>query len=68
MLIIKLIGRFVGYKTLFQKVTSLWKSKATIDLVEMDNGFFLVKFAVIEDYDFAKYSGSWMIFNHDHTV
>ena len=39
-----------------------------IDLVAMDNRFFMVKFIAMEDYDFSKYSGSWMIFNHYLTV
>ena len=64
MLIIKLLGQSIGYKTLFKRITSLWKLKATIYLVETDNRFFLVKFAAIEDYDFAKYNKSLMIFNH----
>ena len=54
---IKLLDKSIGYKTLFQKITSLWKSKATMDMVAMDNGFFMVKFDAMEDYDFAKYSG-----------
>ena len=33
-LIIKLLGRSIGYKT------AIWKLKATIDLVAMNNGFF----------------------------
>ena len=38
-LIIKLLGRSIGYKTLFQRITSLWKPKAVINLVVMDNEF-----------------------------
>ena len=68
MLIIKLIYRSIGYKTLFKRITSLWQPKAAIELVVMDNEFFLVKFAVMEDFDFAKYSRPWMIFNHYLTV
>ena len=41
------------YKTLFQRINSLWKPKAVIDLVEMDKKFFLVKFDAMEDYDFT---------------
>ena len=68
MLIIKLLGQSIGFKTSFKRMTSLWKLKAAIYLVEMDNMFFLVKFIEIEDYDFAKFNKPWMIFNHYLTV
>ena len=29
----------------------------------MDNGFFLVKFSSIDEYEFAKYGGPWLIYN-----
>ena len=67
-LIIKLLGRSIGYKTLFKRITSLWKLKAVIYPMVMGDRFFLAKFATIEDYDFAKYNGPWMIFNHHLTV
>ena len=67
-LIIKLLSRSIGYKILFQIITSLWKPKATIDHMAMDNRFFLVKFATLEDNGIAKYNGPWMIFNHYLTV
>ena len=63
-LIIKLLGRTIGFKTLQAKISELWKPKATLNLVAMNNGFFLVKFFSIEDYEFLKYRGPWLIFNH----
>ena len=40
----------------------MWKLKAAIDLVAMNNGLFLVKFASVDDYDYAKYGGPCLIF------
>ena len=34
----------------------------------MDNGFYLVKFNSMEDYNYAKYGGPWIVFNHYLTV
>ena len=45
-------------------IISLRKLKAAINLVAMNDRFFLVKLAAIEDYDSAKYRKAWMIFNH----
>ena len=42
----------------------LCRPKANFDQVAMDNGFLLVKFVLVDDYEFAKYGGSWLIFNH----
>ena len=51
--IIKLLGRPIGYKTLLVRIP-----KASSNLVVMDNGYFLVKFSSMDDYDFTKYRGS----------
>ena len=48
-LIIKLLGRTIEFKTLQAKILELWKHKAALNLVAMDNGFFLVKFSSPED-------------------
>ena len=67
-LIINLMGRLIGYKTLLQKITVLWRPKASLDLVAMDNGFFLMKFSSVDDCEFAKCGGPWLIFDHYLTV
>ena len=67
-LIIKLLGRSIGHKTLLSKLGIMWRPKANFDLVSMDNGFFLVKLVSIDDYEFAKYGGPWLIFKHYITV
>ena len=67
-LIIKLIGRSIGFILLLRKIKEIWKPKASIDLVALDNGFFLAKFASMDDYEYAMLGGPWMIFNHYLTV
>ena len=39
-----------------------------VDLVALDDDFFLVKFSVVDDYEYAMLGGSWMIFNHYLTM
>ena len=67
-LIIKLLGRNIGYHLLLKKIQEIWRPKSLIDLVAIDNGFFLARFSSEEDYEYAKYEGPWMIFNHYLTV
>ena len=52
------------------KIKELWRSDvaATTELVPSDNEFFLVKFIVMENYEFAKFGGPWMISNQYLTI
>ena len=63
-LIIKLLGRSIGYNLLLRKINDLWRPRASIALVALHNGFFIAKFAYEDDYNYAKFEGAWMIFNH----
>ena len=67
-LIIKLLGQIIGYMLLYKKIYEMWKPRALMDLVAMDNGFFLARFSSEKDFDLAKYERPWMIFNHYLTV
>lgn len=61
-LIIRVLGRTVGYSYLLQRLQRMWKPEAVFDLIEMNNGFFLAKFESLHDYEYAKYEGPWMIY------
>ena len=63
-LIVKVLGRTVGFTYLLRRIKALWHPKSHIDLVAMDNDYFLVKFASKDDYNFAKYEGPWMVMEH----
>ena len=63
-LIVKLLGRPIGQATFLNKIQTLWKPKASFDPIVMDIGLYLVKFSSIDDYDFARYGGPCLIFNH----
>lgn len=63
-LIIKVMGRSVGYTYLLRRITALWRPKGKMELVAIDNDYFLVKFSSVEDYEYAKYEGPWMVMDH----
>ncbi|XP_038687586.1 uncharacterized protein LOC119986972 [Tripterygium wilfordii] len=67
-LIIKILGRSIGYNFLLRKINNLWRPKAFMELVAIGNDYFLVKFASKDDYDYAKFEGPWMIMDHYLTV
>lgn len=67
-LVIKLLDRTIAYNLLMKKIKDLWRPKSEVDVEVIDNGYFFAKFALSEDYDYAKFEGPWMIFGHYLTV
>lgn len=63
-LIIKMMGESVGYNYLLRRIRMLWRPSEDMELVAMDNDYFLVKFESMQNYSYAKYEGPWMILEH----
>lgn len=63
-LIIKVLGRRVGYTYLLNRIRSLWKPKALIEMMALENDYFLVRFASLMDYQYAAFEGPWVILDH----
>lgn len=63
-LIVKVWGRSVSYNYLLRRLRTIWHPKAGMELIAIENDFFLVKFASMEDYSFAKYEGPWMVLDY----
>ncbi|KAI9071830.1 hypothetical protein K1719_046204 [Acacia pycnantha] len=66
--IVKLLGRDIGYKLLLSILQSIWAKKGVISLINIGNDFFVVKFTNKDDYVNALTGGPWMIFDHYMTV
>ncbi|OMO81305.1 reverse transcriptase [Corchorus capsularis] len=67
-LIVKLLGRNIGFKTLENKVMGLWKPMGDLELIELGEGYFIAKFYLEDDMKFALEEGPWVIFGHYLTV
>ncbi|KAL4362111.1 hypothetical protein GQ457_04G026880 [Hibiscus cannabinus] len=67
-IIVRLLGRNIGYKTLFSRLKALWTPKRIYQLVDLDNDYFLVKFQEEEDYIRVLFEGPWTIFGSYLTV
>lgn len=63
-LIVKVWGRTVGYNYLLKRLKIIWRPKAFLDLVALENGYFLAKFYSVEDFKFARDEGSWTVLDH----
>ncbi|XP_019173801.1 PREDICTED: uncharacterized protein LOC109169373 [Ipomoea nil] len=58
------MGRSVGYAYLLRRLTSMWKPKGKMELIAIDNGYFIVRFGAVEDLEHAMFEGPWMIMDH----
>lgn len=63
-LIIKRLGKNIGYRMMQSKLKSVWKLTGDFELMDVDNGFYMVKFDQEADCDKVISEGPWMIFDH----
>nr|POE75443.1 hypothetical protein CFP56_50698 [Quercus suber] len=63
-IIVKLVGRSVGFTYLKSKLSQLWRPSARMDFVDLSYGFFLVRFFSKEDLDSILMKGPWFIGDH----
>lgn len=63
-LILKVLGRRVGYKFLERRVNQLWNPKGLVTLANLGNDYYLARFSNDEDYDKALLEGPWMVADH----
>lgn len=63
-LIIKVLGKEVGYRFLLNRIQKLWAPKGTLDMIDFKNNYFLVTFSSDQDLDYALQEGPWMIAGH----
>ncbi|KAI9106540.1 hypothetical protein K1719_022068 [Acacia pycnantha] len=66
--IIKLLDKTIGYKALLSRLQPWWAKKGVINLINIGNGYFVVKFTNREDFLNALTGGSWMIYDHYLTM
>ncbi|MBA0598109.1 hypothetical protein Gorai_007887, partial [Gossypium raimondii] len=54
--VVKLLGRNIGYGALYNRIVSLWKPSQPFRLMDAANGYYLVKFQSMVDYEVP-----WMV-------
>nr|POE84641.1 hypothetical protein CFP56_66224 [Quercus suber] len=63
-LIIKVIGKIVGYQFLTSRISNLWKPSGRLDCVDLERDFFLVLFLLKVDYERVLREGPWFVGGH----
>ncbi|KAI9080164.1 hypothetical protein K1719_037842 [Acacia pycnantha] len=66
--VVKLLGRKIGYHYLRSQLQSLWKPSGQLKLIDLHDDCFLVRFQDDLDYQNALLTGPWMIFGHYLTL
>ncbi|KAL4354587.1 hypothetical protein GQ457_06G029720 [Hibiscus cannabinus] len=62
--VIKIIGRRIGYVTLRNKLHEVWKPDQAFKLMDIENDYFLVTFRSRVDYLHVLADGPWTVFGH----
>ena len=63
-LIIKLLGRKIGYKALESRLYEMWVKDGIIDIIDLMHDYFMVNFSAFSDYEFALMEEHWIICDH----
>lgn len=67
-LVIKLLGKHLGYNIMKEKLKKLWRLNGGFDIMDVDNGFYMVKFDMAEDREKVVSRGPWMVFDHSLAI
>lgn len=67
-LIVRLLGKSIGYKLFMVKMTKIWGLQADFEALDIGNGFFIVKFDMADDYNKVCTGEPWVIMDHYVTV
>lgn len=62
-LVVKLLGKYIGFLVMEYRLQKLWKPMGWFDIIDLDYGFFLVKFDEEEDHAHVMESGPWMLYD-----
>ncbi|MBA0575109.1 hypothetical protein Golob_027801 [Gossypium lobatum] len=54
----------IAYKDSVNCLTPLWQPEGSLQVVDLDNNYYGVKFNCVKDYTKSLSEGSWMIYEH----
>jgi hypothetical protein len=63
-IVVKLLGKTLGYNTMKERLQKIWKLQGGFDIMDNDNGFYMVKFDQAVDKEKVITGGPWLIFDH----
>ncbi|KAL4366987.1 hypothetical protein GQ457_05G012790 [Hibiscus cannabinus] len=67
-IIVRLLGRNIGYQSLLNRIHALWKPSGDLQLIDLENNYFLVRVEDPRDYERILTEGPWTIYGSYLTV
>ncbi|KAL4369146.1 hypothetical protein GQ457_05G010380 [Hibiscus cannabinus] len=67
-IIVRLLGRNIGYQTLLNRIHAVWKPMGELQLIDLENNYFLVRIEDPRDYRKILTEGPWTIYGSYLTV
>ncbi|KAJ1391938.1 hypothetical protein SESBI_36197 [Sesbania bispinosa] len=62
--IVKLLGKRIGLKFLTVRLLKLWNPMGEMEVIDLENDYFLIKFSNFNDTKHVFQGGPWMIMGH----
>jgi len=63
-LVVKLLGKNLGYNTMKDRLHKVWKTQGSFEIMDNDNDFYMVKCDQAANKEKVVTEGPWMIFDH----
>ncbi|KAJ1408029.1 hypothetical protein SESBI_23885 [Sesbania bispinosa] len=63
-ILVKLLGKRLGMKFLRQRLIKLWQPEGGMDMIDLENDYFLIRFSNMADVSRVFEGGPWMILDH----
>lgn len=63
-IIVKLLGKDVQFKFLFNRLQKVWTLTGTFTMTDVPNKYYMIRFSSEKDLDFALQGGPWMVAGH----
>lgn len=63
-LIVKILGKGVGLRFLQYRLSKLWQPEVSMEVINLENDYFLVRLGDRRDIERAFFDGPWKIYDH----
>ena len=60
-IILKIMGRPLGYRVLQTRLAGIWQPTGTMHLIDIRYGYFIMRFNLVKDYQHALMDGPWFV-------
>ncbi|KAJ1414250.1 Zinc finger, CCHC-type [Sesbania bispinosa] len=63
-IMVKLLGKRLGMRFLRQRLLKMWQPEGSMEMIDLENDYYLIRFSNMEDVMRVFEGGPWMILDH----